>query len=175
MADFYTEIESLKAEGLKQLEKDIASKSVKPLEEDEVLKKYQEKLTELRQDSSKRGETAELTRDAVTYANTVADAYIKQVNEEQNAKEKEIKAKYAERVLEIKGATSARVAQLSKKEEINVLPYMYWTNCSSLLCPGFTFSMASLKYLFGISPASRSFLNVNIAASLHTASMSAPT
>ena len=41
MADFYTEIESLKAEGLKQLEKDIASKSVKPLEEDEVLKKYQ--------------------------------------------------------------------------------------------------------------------------------------
>ena len=123
MADFYTEIKSLKAEGLKQLEKDIASKSVKPLEEDEVLKKYQEKLTELRQDSSKRGETAELTRDAVTYANTVADAYIKQVNEEQNAKEKEIKAKYAERVLEIKGATSARVAQLSKKEEINVAKY----------------------------------------------------
>ena len=53
MADFNTEIEKLEAESLKQLEADIASKSVKPLEENEVLKKYQEKLAELRADSSK--------------------------------------------------------------------------------------------------------------------------
>ena len=44
MADFNTEIEELQAASLKQLEADIASKSVKPLEENEVLKKYQEKL-----------------------------------------------------------------------------------------------------------------------------------
>ena len=54
MADFNTEIEQLETESLKQLEQDIASKSVKPLEENEVLKKYQEKLAELRADSSKK-------------------------------------------------------------------------------------------------------------------------
>ena len=122
MADFNKEIEQMKAESLKQLEKDIASKSVKPLEEDEVLKKYSEQLAELRQEG-KKSEAAALSKNAVAYANIVADAYIKQINEEQNAKEKEIRTKYAERVAEIKGATAARVAQLSKKEEINVAKY----------------------------------------------------
>ena len=50
MADFNTEIEQMKAESLKQLEKDIAAKSVKPLEEDVVLQKYSERLNELRKD-----------------------------------------------------------------------------------------------------------------------------
>ena len=123
MADFNTEIEELQAESLKQLEADIASKSVKPLEENEVLKKYQEKLAELRADSSKKAEASALAKKAVAFANILSDAYIKQVNEEQSAKEKEIREKYAARVLEIKGATAARVAQLSKKEEINVAKY----------------------------------------------------
>ena len=69
MADFYTEIKSLKAEGLKQLEKDIASKSVKPLEEDVVLQKYSERLEELRKDSAHKKEAAELSKKAVAYAN----------------------------------------------------------------------------------------------------------
>ena len=34
MADFYEEIEVMQAESLKQLEKDIAAKTVKSLEED---------------------------------------------------------------------------------------------------------------------------------------------
>ncbi len=123
MADFYTEIEQMQTENLKQLEKDIASKSVKPLEEDIVLKKYQAKLAELRADASKKAEASELSKKAVAYANIVSDAYIKQVNEEQTALEKEIKAKYAERVAEIKNTTAARVAKLSKKEEINVAKY----------------------------------------------------
>ena len=122
MADFNTEIEQLQAESLKQLEQAIASKSVKPLEENEVLKKYQEQLTELRKEG-KKAEASALSKKAVAFANTVSNAYIKQVNEEQSAKEKEIKEKYAARVLEIKGATAARVAQLSKKEEINVAKY----------------------------------------------------
>ena len=99
MADFNTEIEELQAENLKQLEADIASKSVKPLEENEVLKKYQEKLAELRADSSKKSEASALAKKAVAFANILSDAYIKQVNEEQSA------------------------AQLSKKEEINVAKY----------------------------------------------------
>ena len=119
MADFNTEIEELQAASLKQLEADIASKSVKPLEENEVLKKYQEKLAELRADSSKKAEASALAKKALAFANVISDAYIKQVNEEESAKEKEIREKYAARVLEIKGATAARVAQLSKKEEIN--------------------------------------------------------
>ena len=123
MADFNTEIEKLEAESLKQLEADIASKSVKPLEENEVLKKYQEKLAELRADSSKKAEASALAKKAVAFANVISDAYIKQVNEEESAKEKEIREKYAARLLEIKGATAARVAQLSKKEEINVAKY----------------------------------------------------
>ena len=123
MADFNTEIEELQAESLKQLEQDIASKSVKPLEENEVLKKYQEKLAELRADSSKKAEASALAKKAVAFANVISDAYIRQVNEEESAKEKEIREKYAARVHEIKGATAARVAQLSKKEEINVAKY----------------------------------------------------
>ena len=50
MADFNEEIEVMQAESLKQLEKDIAAKSVKPLEEDVVLQKYSERLNELRKD-----------------------------------------------------------------------------------------------------------------------------
>ena len=50
MADFNEEIEKLQAESLKQLEKDIAAKTVKPLEEDAVLQKYSERLNELRHD-----------------------------------------------------------------------------------------------------------------------------
>ena len=40
MADFNEEIEQLQAQSLKQLEKDIAAKTVKSLNEDEVLKKW---------------------------------------------------------------------------------------------------------------------------------------
>ena len=50
MADFNEEIEILQAESLKQLEKDIAAKSVKPLEEDAVLQKYSQRLDDLRRD-----------------------------------------------------------------------------------------------------------------------------
>ena len=50
MADFNEEIEQMQAESLKQLEKDIAAKTVKPLEENVVLKKYSERLNELRKD-----------------------------------------------------------------------------------------------------------------------------
>ena len=123
MADFNTEIEQMKAESLKQLEKDIASKSVKPLEEDEVLKKYSAQLAELRKDSSGKAEAAELSKKAVAYANIVASAYIKQVNEEQTALEKECKEKYSKRVIEIRANTASRVAALSTKEEINVAKY----------------------------------------------------
>ena len=123
MADFNTEIEQMQAESLKQLEKDIASKSVKPLEEDEVLKKYSEQLAELRKDPSRKSEAAELSKKAVAYANIVANAYIKQVTEEQNALEKESKEKYNKRVIEIRANTASRVAALSSKEEINVAKY----------------------------------------------------
>lgn len=50
MADFKVEIEKLQADSLKKLEADIAAKSVKPLEEDEVLQKYTARLDELRKD-----------------------------------------------------------------------------------------------------------------------------
>ena len=50
MADFNEEIEVMQAESLKQLEKDIAAKCVKPLEEDPVLQKYSQRLEELRRD-----------------------------------------------------------------------------------------------------------------------------
>ena len=123
MADFNTEIEQLQAESLKQLEKDIASKSVKPLEENEVLKKYTEHLAELRKDSSHKAEAAELSKKAVAYANTISDAYIKQVNEEQSALEQECRTKYKNRIEEIKAATAKRIAGLSRKEEINVAKY----------------------------------------------------
>ena len=120
MADFNTEIEQMKAESLKQLEQDIASKSVKPLEEDEVLKKYSEQLAELRKDPANKAQAAALSKEAVAYANIVANAYIKQVNEEQTALEKECKEKYNQRVIEIRANTASRVAALSTKEEINV-------------------------------------------------------
>ena len=58
MSDFNEEIEKMQAEGLKQLEKDIASKSVKPLEEDPVLQKYTERLAELRRNPDKKTEAA---------------------------------------------------------------------------------------------------------------------
>ena len=123
MADFNTEIEQLQAESLKQLEKDIASKSVKPLEENEVLQKYSERLAELRKDSSHKAEAKELSKKAVAFANSVSDAYIKQVNEEQSALEAECKANYKKRIAEIKAATVDRVSKLTKKEEINVAKY----------------------------------------------------
>lgn len=44
------QIEELQKENLKQLEQDIATKSVKPLEENAVLQKYSELLDELRKD-----------------------------------------------------------------------------------------------------------------------------
>ena len=49
----------------------------------------------------------------VAYANIVANAYIKQVTEEQNALEKESKEKYNKRVIEIRANTASRVAALS--------------------------------------------------------------
>ena len=59
------EIEVMQAESLKQLEKDIAAKTVKPLEEDSVLQKYSEKLAELRKAGNKK-EAAELIRNGTT-------------------------------------------------------------------------------------------------------------
>ena len=56
MADFNEEIEQLQSQSLIQLEQEIAAKTVKPLNEDEVLKKYQEQLAQLRADSSKKAE-----------------------------------------------------------------------------------------------------------------------
>ena len=123
MADFNVEIEQLQAESLKQLEKDIASKSVRPLEENEVLKKYSERLAELRADSSHKAEAAALSKKAVAYANAVSDAYIKQVNEEQTALEKECRENYKKRIAEIKANTVERISKLSSKEEINVAKY----------------------------------------------------
>ena len=61
MADFNEEIEQMQAESLKQLENDIASKSVKPLEEDAVLQKYSERLEELRKAGNKK-EASELSK-----------------------------------------------------------------------------------------------------------------
>ena len=78
MADFNEEIEQMQAESLKQLEKNIADKTVMPLEEDAVLQKYSERLEELRKAGNKK-EAAELSKKAVAYANLVSDAYIKQV------------------------------------------------------------------------------------------------
>ncbi len=123
MSDFNEEIEKMQAEGLKQLGKDIASKSVKPLEEDPVLQKYTERLAELRRNPDKKTEAAQLAKKAVAYANTVSDAYIKQVNEAETAIEKDCKAKYLNRIAEIKAATAKRVAGLSKKEEVSIAQY----------------------------------------------------
>ena len=90
MADFNEEIEQMQAESLKQLENDIASKSVKPLEEDAVLQKYSERLEELRKAGNKK-EASELSKKAVAYANIVSEAYIKQVNAVQSALEEKCK------------------------------------------------------------------------------------
>lgn len=50
MAGYNEEIERMQMESLEQLKKDIASKSVKPLNEDVVLQKYTQRLDELRRD-----------------------------------------------------------------------------------------------------------------------------
>ena len=50
MAGYNEEIERMQMESLEQLKKDIASKSVKPLDEDVVLQKYTQRLDELRRD-----------------------------------------------------------------------------------------------------------------------------
>lgn len=126
MADFYVEIEQLKAEKLAQLEKDIASKNVKPLEEDEVLKQYTCRLTELRKDKGKKSAKKEakfIAKEAVSYADIISEAYIKQVNEEQDALEKDCKEKYKNRIAEIKSESAKRIASLSTKEEINIAKY----------------------------------------------------
>ena len=123
MADFNEEIEQLQTQSLKQLEQDIAAKTVKPLNEDEVLKKYQEQLALLRADSSKKAEAKEVSKKAVAYANIVSQAYINQVNEEQTALENQYREGYKKRVADIKASTADRVSRLSNKEEINVAKY----------------------------------------------------
>ena len=122
MADFNEEIEQMQAESLKQLENDIASKSVKPLEEDAVLQKYSERLEELRKAGNKK-EASELSKKAVAYANIVSEAYIKQVNTVQSALEEKCKADYKKRVGGIKGETKERISRLTSKEEINIAKY----------------------------------------------------
>ena len=122
MAELIEEIEQMQAESLKKLEKDIADKTVMPLEEDAVLKKYSESLEELRKAGLKK-QAAELSQKAVAYANLVSDAYIKQVNEEQNALEKKYTDEYKKLVGGIKGETKERVSKLTSKEEINIAKY----------------------------------------------------
>ena len=167
MADNIQEIKKLQEEALKKLPEQIASKTVKSLDEDEVLRKYKLALDDLRKDGvnkilSLRQEIAaakknkmlekaqcaeiiadcnkqiaeakvvaarnkdadkQITKDAVAYANTVSDAYIKQVNAEQNAQQVKCTEKYKKQLADIKAATAARIAKLSDAEEIKVAKF----------------------------------------------------
>ena len=167
MADNIQEIKKLQEEALKKLPEQIASKTVKSLDEDEVLRNYKLALDDLRKDGvnkilSLRQEIAaakknkmlekaqcaeiiadcnkqiaeamvvaarnkdadkQITKDAVAYANTVSDAYIKQVNAEQNAQQVKCTEKYKKQLADIKAATAARIAKLSDAEEIKVAKF----------------------------------------------------
>ena len=138
MAINIEEIKKLQEEALKKLPEQIASKTVKSLDEDEVLRNYKLALDDLRKDgvnkilslrqeiaAAKKNKMLEkaqcaeiiancnkqiaeakvvaarnkdadkaITKDAVAYANTVSDAYIKQVNEEQSAQQVKCTEKY---------------------------------------------------------------------------------
>jgi methyl-galactoside transport system permease protein len=167
MADNIQEIKKLQEEALKKLPEQIASKTVKSLDEDEVLRNYKLALDDLRKDgvnkilslrqeiaAAKKNKMLEkaqcaeiiancnkqiaeakvvaarnkeadkaITKDAVAYANTVSDAYIKQVNEEQSAQQVKCTEKYKKQLADIKAATAARVAKLSDAEEIKVAKF----------------------------------------------------
>ena len=167
MADNIQEIKKLQEEALKKLPEQIASKTVKSLDEDEVLRNYKLALDDLRKDgvnkilslrqeiaAAKKNKMLEkaqcaeiiancnkqiaeakvvaarnkeadkaITKDAVAYANTVSDAYIKQVNEEQSAQQVKCTEKYRKQLADIKAATAARIAKLSDAEEIKVAKF----------------------------------------------------
>ena len=167
MAVNIEEIKKLQEEALKKLPEQIASKTVKSLDEDEVLRNYKLALDDLRKDgvnkivalkqdiaAAKKNKMLEkaqcaeiiancnkqiaeakvvaarnkdadkaITKDAVAYANTVSDAYIKQVNEEQSALQAKHTEAYKKQLADIKAATATRIAKLSDAEEIKVAKF----------------------------------------------------
>ena len=167
MAVNIEEIKKLQEEALKKLPEQITSKTVKSLDEDEVLRSYKLALDDLRKDgvnkivalkqdiaAAKKNKMLEkaqcaeiiancnkqiaeakvvaarnkdadkqITKDAVAYANTVSDAYIKQVNEEQSALQVKHTEDYKKQLADIKAATAARIAKLSDAEEIKVAKF----------------------------------------------------
>lgn len=167
MAVNIEEIKKLQEEALKKLPEQITSKTVKSLDEDEVLRSYKLALDDLRKDgvnkivalkqdiaaakknkmlekaqcaeiiancnkqiaeakvvaARNKEEDKRITKDAVAYANTVSDAYIKQVNEEQSALQVKHTEDYKKQLADIKAATAARIAKLSDAEEIKVAKF----------------------------------------------------
>lgn len=90
----------------------------------ELIESYKEQIVQAKEVQSKNAkEIAELSKEAVAYANELSARYIKQTNDVQNAKIAEVKAAYKKEVAKLKLEASYNFRSVTTSEEKKIARY----------------------------------------------------